>query len=100
MADHFGGEIFFLLTFILFIGVLFGWFFADLGTQPLNAPYTPEIGDSFENSWLHIGDNLNFLATELPLELFVLIIVPLIGLGLYIAFKTASQTMPNWLSGG
>jgi hypothetical protein len=99
MADHFAKEITYIFVFISFVALLFTMFAVDLGESYLEV-YTPQTGDEAGEAWLHIGDQLGSIESLLPLEVFVLIILPMIVLGLYIVLKTTSGILPNWLSGG
>ena len=99
MADHFGSEIVFILGFVTFIAVMFGMFSADYQEAGFNA-YQPTVTSDANEAWLSMGSDLQTLEQTIPLEIFVLIIVPIIVLGLYITLKTASGILPNWISGG
>ena len=99
MADHFGKEILFLVVTITFITLLLTNVTLDFNATRIDAAeITPET--EFDTAWESTGDNFWLLEDFMPLEFFLLFIVPLIVLVGYIVLKTASGLLPNWLSGG
>jgi hypothetical protein len=98
MADNFGKEILFIFAFLAFIGLMYGMVSADFNGAGWD--YTPKAGQDFNDPWLSAGNDLMTLEQTIPIEIFILIIVPIIVLALYIVMKTVSGVLPNWLSGG
>lgn len=99
MADHFGPEILFLIVSITFITLLLTNVTMSFSDTQLEAQ---ELNDesTFDTSWESAGSNFRSLENFMPLEFFLLFILPLIVLVGYIVLKTASGILPNWLSGG
>jgi len=99
MADHFGGEIFTIAVAGFFIVSLLMLFGISLSESAMEIETITQESD-FDQSWLNLGNNWYRLQDIIPAEFFIIIIVPIILLGLYIAIKTVSGVLPNWISGG
>lgn len=99
MSDHFAPQIVLLVGAMAFILVFMGSFgvsMTDSELEKIELSGTTE----FEDTWLDTGGNWESLENNMPSELYLTVIVTVIILGLYIAFKTISGALPNWLSGG
>lgn len=100
MADNFAPQIGFMLFAIAFIGVMLGMFYQDTAIISEEIGVLNSDGD-FETGWTETGNNwLSLEDTELPIEFIIVFILPIVFIGGYIAFKTISGALPNWLSGG
>lgn len=99
MSDHFAPQLVLLIGAIAFIGIFVGSFNASMGEAQMEKVELSETTE-FEETWLTTGDNWGALEDSIPSELFIPIILTIIILGAYIAFKTVSGALPNWLSGG
>lgn len=99
MADHFGNEILFLIITITFITLLLANVTVSFSETQLEAQELTEE-TTFDTSWEKTGENFRNLENMMPLEFFLLFILPLIILVGYIVLKTAAGVLPNWLSGG
>lgn len=99
MTDHFAPQIVLLIGAIAFIGIFIGSFNASMGEAQMEKVELIEDPE-LEDTWLTTGDNWGALEDTIPSELFIPIILTVIILGAYIAFKTVSGALPNWLSGG
>lgn len=99
MADHFGNEILFLVITITFITLLLASTTISFSETRIAAEEMTK-DTTFDTSWENTGNNFWALGDYMPLEFFLLFIMPLIVLVGYIVLKTASGLLPNWLSGG
>ena len=99
MADHFGNEILFLIVAITFITLLLTNVTVSFSETQFDIPELTE-DTTFDNSWESTGENYRSLENMIPVEFFLLFVLPFIILVGYIVLKTASGVLPNWLSGG
>jgi len=99
MADHFASEIFQFAVITALIGFLLLNFTGSTIESGYEMVEINEEGD-FDQSWSTIGNDFNSLENLIPGELFTVIIVPIILVGIYIGIKTVSGVLPNWISGG
>ena len=103
MADHFGNEILFLVVTITFIVLLLAnvtTSFSEtrLDVVELNTDKSELL--TYDTSWQNTGNNFWALQSLIPIEFFLLFILPFIVLIAYIGLKTVSGLAPNWISGG
>ena len=99
MADHFAKEIMILVVAIAFIGLFLLNFSAGLIEKEVELNELRKT-DDFDSAWLEAGDSYAQLEDVLPADFYLVIIIPLIIIGTYIAIKTVSGVLPNWISGG